>query len=682
MYFNKENSNTNIDSEFKEKKSQPQIIEIISKYKIFLGIALSVIIVIIILFTFLNKGKTYLELIGEENITIYQGTDYIEPGYKAYNSKNEDLTSEIDIKSTLNHNVIGEYEITYTIKNITKTRKIIVIAKAEEYSSIHLTPVNNNVNIYLKVGEKYKEPGYKVFNSAGKNLNDKVEIIGEVDTSKKGNYKLIYSLKDENNVVTTATRTIIVMDTEISLTLQNSSYTNTNVKINVKIIDNYFDYLILPNNTKVTTDTYSYTVSENGKYTFTAYNTKGMTKESTIEVKNIDRTAPNGSCVINSNGTGSIINISASDKSGIKKYVYNGKTYTSTKITLSSSIKNANVSIYDNAGNQKTITCKLNQGQTTAPSTKPSQTPSQTPSTKPNNNTAYISNITKDGVIVNIKAASNGSTIEGYYFSYTNQRPNKNTGGYLKTSKENIDVVRLPGTTYVWLEDKNGNISGPKTITLTNDVLFTTVSGYTILEGTTLSTYLKNKGWSIEGLNNLIARSVRAAGLYTKEAAATSAVALETVLAQKYKIKIPYWWGGKSWSIGADSSWGKYRTKNGNGLTYYYYGLDCTGFTTWAYVNAGYKIKSNTYPNYDKEKISFNKSNGEIGDILVSDDHVKIIVGKTSTAFITAEAKGKKYGMVISYHYYNKPNGFKIQKGETIMKTYSKINISEYPPGF
>ena len=72
---------------------------------------------------------------------------------------------------------------------------------------------------------------------------------------------------------------------------------------------------------------------------------------------------------------------------------------------------------------------------------------------------ASIQKISNDGVIVTIKAKKVATEITGYYFSYTNKRPNKNNGGYLATNKESIDVVRLPGTTYVWVEDKNGKIT-------------------------------------------------------------------------------------------------------------------------------------------------------------------------------------------------------------------------------
>ena len=84
---------------------------------------------------FLNRKPTqYLVLTGNETITIYQETDYIEPGYSAYDSKQNDLSSEVDIKSNLNINQVGEYQITYTLGKVTKTRIIKVIPVMKKYN--------------------------------------------------------------------------------------------------------------------------------------------------------------------------------------------------------------------------------------------------------------------------------------------------------------------------------------------------------------------------------------------------------------------------------------------------------------------------------------------------------------------------------------------------------------------
>ena len=165
MYFNEKND-TNIDDQFKTEKEKIKIFDIFSKYKKIIFISLGIILILIIaLIIIVNiKNGDHLILDGEETITIYQGADYIEPGYNAYNSKKEDLTKEVIIESNLNNNVVGEYEIVYKFNNITKTRYIKVI---KNYTIIYLTTVNNKIDIHLKKGEKYKEPGYTATTSSG-----------------------------------------------------------------------------------------------------------------------------------------------------------------------------------------------------------------------------------------------------------------------------------------------------------------------------------------------------------------------------------------------------------------------------------------------------------------------------------------------------------------------------------
>lgn len=82
-----------------------------------------------------------------------------------------------------------------------------------------------------------------------------------------------------------------------------------------------------------------------------------------------------------------------------------------------------------------------------------------------------------------------------------------------------------------------------------------------VLKGTSLGTHIKNKGGSIEEVNKLIARSVRAAGLYTKTGAATAGASLQMILIQKYGVKIPYRGGGKVNVYGAWSNFGYKYTK-------------------------------------------------------------------------------------------------------------------------
>ena len=61
--------------------------------------------------------------------------------------------------------------------------------------------------------------------------------------------------------------------------------------------------------------------------------------------------------------------------------------------------------------------------------------------------------------------------------------------------------------------------------------------------------------------------------------------------AQSLVGRVRYFWGGKSYAIGWDDRWGKSRIVTAKGSpstgTVRPFGLDCSGFTAWVYVNAG-----------------------------------------------------------------------------------------------
>lgn len=362
MQFYSNKKDTNIDTEFSN----------INKFnfgrkwwKLVLIIIGVLIILLILLF---NKGNVddeiinYLDLNGELEVSLYQNSDYIEFGYVAYNSKGEDLTNEVEITSDLNTGVIGEYRITYTIGDISKTRKVNVLQRPEEYVYIYLKTVNNDINIYLNEGDEYVDPGYQVFSSTGDILDDKVVVNGTVDTSKAGIYTIIYSVSDYYGNMVSAKRIVRVIGIDLEYTLSTNNYTNNDIEISLKANTDKFSYILLPNGDKVDKSNYVYKVSNNGKYQFEVFNGYGFSKIFTIEINNIDRKKPTGTCKVTHNENGSVINISASDSSGISKYVYNNKEYTSSKISLNEYIKDkVSVIFYDKVGNYGSAVCSVSE---------------------------------------------------------------------------------------------------------------------------------------------------------------------------------------------------------------------------------------------------------------------------------------------------------------------------------
>lgn len=206
MYF-KEKEDTNIDKEFEiNKKSGFSLKNIPSKYFIIGGIIIFAIIAIIVIILLLTGNKNTIELIGEEKIIITKDSDYIEPGYKAYDKKKNDITNQVQITSNVDTSKVGEYEILYSINGITEVR-YVTVTEGDTY--IYL---KGKVNMYLEKGEKYIEPGYQVFDSVDQNLTEKVKVSGTVNTSKVGTYQIIYSVVNSRNITITEKRTIVVVE--------------------------------------------------------------------------------------------------------------------------------------------------------------------------------------------------------------------------------------------------------------------------------------------------------------------------------------------------------------------------------------------------------------------------------------------------------------------------------------
>lgn len=83
----------------------------------------------------------YLKLYGDTNINLPLNNVYQEPGYKAYDRKDGDLTDKVVVEGVVNYKKLGSYVLTYTVTNsrgetISKSRVVNIIrAGSGQYSS-------------------------------------------------------------------------------------------------------------------------------------------------------------------------------------------------------------------------------------------------------------------------------------------------------------------------------------------------------------------------------------------------------------------------------------------------------------------------------------------------------------------------------------------------------------------
>ena len=102
-----------------------------------------------------NKNENeeyYINLLGNEVISIYEDSTYIEPGFKGFNDNNEDLTSLVIVSSNIDTSKPGTYTITYKLNNIKSYRTVKVIPKDINNTKIEL---KGNATIYLNINDTY-----------------------------------------------------------------------------------------------------------------------------------------------------------------------------------------------------------------------------------------------------------------------------------------------------------------------------------------------------------------------------------------------------------------------------------------------------------------------------------------------------------------------------------------------
>ena len=89
------------------------------KIKLILPIII-ILMGVIIYLKFINKdvvSMPQITLYGKNIITLYQGQNYKEPGYKASDTKDGDITKKVKIKGEISKDKIGSYELIYTVTN-------------------------------------------------------------------------------------------------------------------------------------------------------------------------------------------------------------------------------------------------------------------------------------------------------------------------------------------------------------------------------------------------------------------------------------------------------------------------------------------------------------------------------------------------------------------------------------
>lgn len=312
-----------------------------------------------------------LHLFGNKEIIIEQGEKYIEPGYYALSSTGELKTDDVIVTpDVFDSSIPGTYYINYVIGNKIETRTVIVKEKEskENEESILTLELKGDSTVILEEGNEYVEPGYTATDTIDGDLTNDVNVEENINTLVPGTYTITYEVQNSSGDKITKTRTVIVKETTLNVELKtnlNSNYTNKNIIVTINVDGNNFLYLKYPDGTISNEKKSTYTITKNGYYEFLIYdkNNHFITKE--LNVTEIDKEGPSGTCsLVNKNGK-STITVKADDNlSGIYNYKYYGndkllKTDSNSIYSSNTTYKSSYVLVSDNASNTSKINCTV-----------------------------------------------------------------------------------------------------------------------------------------------------------------------------------------------------------------------------------------------------------------------------------------------------------------------------------
>ena len=149
--------------------------------------------------------------------------------------KSSDKKYTVELAS-LDSNIQLSYNVNIPIPNMPPHDFTVNVKLSEtpELETKNNAPVINVVDLSIYVGDKFDPLSGATSGAATDeedgDLTSKIEVVGDVDTTKAGNYTVTYKVTDSQGATTTKTITVIVLEKEASSEdkLENGKYTIKN----------------------------------------------------------------------------------------------------------------------------------------------------------------------------------------------------------------------------------------------------------------------------------------------------------------------------------------------------------------------------------------------------------------------------------------------------------------------
>ena len=148
-----------------------------------------------------------LKLKGEAEMTVSSRELYEEPGYKAVDAFDGKLTKQVSVQETKSGDT---YTLTYTVKDSSGNKSTAVRTLTIKDIVAPTIELEGKRHVFLSVGEEYSESGYTAQDDRDGDVTAAVEVTGQVNTEKEGDYALTYTVSDRAGNMETVKRKVTV----------------------------------------------------------------------------------------------------------------------------------------------------------------------------------------------------------------------------------------------------------------------------------------------------------------------------------------------------------------------------------------------------------------------------------------------------------------------------------------
>lgn len=164
-----------------------------------------------------NSSPT-IEITGDTTVDIEQGVTYNDPGAKASDAEDGDLTGEIRTTSNVNTSIVGTYWVYYAVSDsdgasAQATRSVLVYetVTSEPENTVPTISINGNPLVSIELGAAYNDQGAVAEDAEDGDLTDQIVTTSEVNTAIAGTYQVSYTVVDSDGSSAQAVRTVEVL---------------------------------------------------------------------------------------------------------------------------------------------------------------------------------------------------------------------------------------------------------------------------------------------------------------------------------------------------------------------------------------------------------------------------------------------------------------------------------------